>query len=238
MSAPLHYAPPLPWHRAGRTQRTILRLLILSAIACGGIWAFRFAQQLHFLYQQHQWMQYTMPADRVVLENSSTASELLRAPGYHFAQPGIGDPGHTIVADPPHDIAPLPWAVSSTVVYLHHQRATGGHERLVSVVLGPQPDHGPSSLTGWGGAQPWAYGGKLIALAQMPGDLRLGSQPTPCAVYDSGEVSIAGRFRLFAGQPDPADESHFTIRYELDGKPNIIDGWLMPDDTVKLEPRH
>jgi hypothetical protein len=31
---------------------------------------------------------------------------------------------------------------------------------------------------------------------------------------------------LFAGQPDPADESHFTIDYEVDGDRGTIDGWL------------
>ena len=42
---------------------------------------------------------------------------------------------------------------------------------------------------------------------------------------------------LNAGQPDPSDGSHFTIRYESNGQSGLIDGWLMPDDTVKLEPR-
>jgi hypothetical protein len=30
--------------------------------------------------------------------------------------------------------------------------------------------------------------------------------------------------RFFAGQPDPNDPSHFTLRYELSGQPGIIDG--------------
>lgn len=42
---------------------------------------------------------------------------------------------------------------------------------------------------------------------------------------------------LYAGQPDPADESHFTIAYESQGQKGTIDGWLMHDETVKLEVR-
>jgi hypothetical protein len=43
--------------------------------------------------------------------------------------------------------------------------------------------------------------------------------------------------KLFGGQPDPNDESHFTIAYESNGEKGTIDGWLMNDDTVKLEVR-
>jgi hypothetical protein len=210
MTAPLHYASPLPWYRAGRTQRIIIRLLILSALACGGIWALRFVQQLRFLYQQHQWMQYTMPPDKIVPASAS--------------------------AGWPKEIAPIPWAANASLVFIHHLRAEGNHDRLVSVVIQPQQSLPATLPMGFGGIDHWAYQGQLIALAQIPADLRLGSRPTPCSPFgSSGELDVPGS--LFAGQPDPSDESHFTIRYESDGKSNLIDGWLMPDDTVKLEPR-
>ena len=44
--------------------------------------------------------------------------------------------------------------------------------------------------------------------------------------------------RIFAGQPDPADASHFTIRYQLWGQEDIIDGKLQDDDRVTLIPRN
>jgi len=57
--------------------------------------------------------------------------------------------------------------------------------------------------------------------------------------WETGQVNVnlSNVFRLFAGQADPKDASHFTITYELDGKPGIIDGWLLNDGTVALEPR-
>lgn len=56
---------------------------------------------------------------------------------------------------------------------------------------------------------------------------------------ETGQVQIrpSNVFRLFAGQPDTKDSSHFTIAYELDDQPGIIDGWLLNDETVALEPR-
>lgn len=43
-------------------------------------------------------------------------------------------------------------------------------------------------------------------------------------------------FTLLAGQADPADPSHFTIPYRLDGQPGVIDGWLR-DNGLQLRPR-
>ena len=35
--------------------------------------------------------------------------------------------------------------------------------------------------------------------------------------------------RMFAGQPDPGDEAHFTIAFERGGRRGVIDGWLVDD---------
>jgi hypothetical protein len=42
--------------------------------------------------------------------------------------------------------------------------------------------------------------------------------------------------RIFAGQPDPADASRFTIPYRLDGRDGVIEGRLK-DDGIELRPR-
>jgi hypothetical protein len=62
---------------------------------------------------------------------------------------------------------------------------------------------------------------------------------TKTSAWENGEVSIRhGQvMRFFAGQADPADPSHFTIKYEYNGQPGGIDGWLRDDGSVVLEPR-
>ena len=57
--------------------------------------------------------------------------------------------------------------------------------------------------------------------------------------WESGRIEphLSNVMRIFSGQPDPKDESHFTISYELDGNPGVIDGWLLRDQTVALQPR-
>ena len=50
------------------------------------------------------------------------------------------------------------------------------------------------------------------------------------------QVDYGNVLRVFAGQPDPADPSHFTIPYRLDGQDGVIDGWLK-DNGIELRPR-
>ena len=49
-------------------------------------------------------------------------------------------------------------------------------------------------------------------------------------------VDYGNVLRVYAGQPDPADPTHFTIPYRLDGREGVIDGWLK-DDRIELKPR-
>jgi hypothetical protein len=51
------------------------------------------------------------------------------------------------------------------------------------------------------------------------------------------QLSIDKPLKLYAGQPDPKDASHFTIRYTAGEEEGFIDGWLQDDDTVKLKQR-
>ena len=44
------------------------------------------------------------------------------------------------------------------------------------------------------------------------------------------------QFRVYAGQPDPADPSHFTIDYAIDGARSTIDGYL-DNGSLTLTPR-
>ncbi len=53
--------------------------------------------------------------------------------------------------------------------------------------------------------------------------------------YEEG--STTANLRIFAGQSDPADPSHFTIRYQIWGLEDVIDGRLTGAETIVLTPR-
>jgi hypothetical protein len=51
------------------------------------------------------------------------------------------------------------------------------------------------------------------------------------------DLRLPAQATIFAGQPDPNDPTHFTIDYAFNGQRNTIDGWVLNDGGVKLEPR-
>jgi hypothetical protein len=231
METPIYYASPVPWYRGRRMQRFTIRLLLVASIACAAGWAFQLILQVHYLIGQHRAMQYAMPTNQVILACATPdAPQLLRKSGYHARVPGTFDlPNNAscAMADPPANL-PLSWCASDSYVFLHSRRAPGGQERLVCVVVKPQLPFEPG------------VGFDLIALAQIPADIRLGSRPQSCSPYgQSGalHLPLKAPLRLFAGQPDASYDSHFTIRAEIDGQPQLIDGWLMTDDSVRMELR-
>lgn len=87
----------------------------------------------------------------------------------------------------------------------------------------------------------WSRGGPVVLFARcrtiapaVP--MRL---PTEQKVdHPSVHLSATeGTLRLFAGQPDASDASHFTIDYVLADQKGVIDGWLKEDGSVLLEKR-
>jgi hypothetical protein len=222
MAVTIPYAPPLPWHRRKRTQVLILRLVIIAALVCAGAWLFRFAQQLQFLAQQQRWMSYTLPADKVVLAiDTPDSAQLAKLPGY---MPAAG--GGTALQPPR-------WTFKRCDLcypFIHARRIGGQAARLVSIVAMPEYDQGAVRTL------------ELFAYTEIPAGLEPGARPVdPRAAYNVGSgdllLPLHDSLRIFAGQFDPADESHFSIPCVFDGTRTTIDGWLMPDDTIKLEPR-
>ena len=126
---------------------------------------------------------------------------------------------------------PLPlgpdWEAYAATVFVHGRRSSaGGHEKLVIVIFDWElfqngyPTPFRARVESWDGrfrpmrvaASVDAYGFQFM----IPN----GWLPT-----------------IYAGQHDPFDESHFTIDYESPAGGGTIDGWLQPDDTVKLQVR-
>lgn len=75
-----------------------------------------------------------------------------------------------------------------------------------------------------------AFGGNRYAPATLRWTPPQGERP--------GTMSLdaAGAFRLYAGQPDPKDPSHFTIDYDYAGRRGTIHGYLKDNGGVELKP--
>jgi hypothetical protein len=153
---------------------------------------------------------------------------------------------------------------ATALVFMHGRRAAGRAQRLVVVTVGAtmpiavdnnppdQPfDFRVYKVHGFAAAS-FAYSAegeavwdglnhsKALSIGDDSSGVEMpGHWLPPASPGEPGTLRVDYRdqLRVFAGQPDPADPSHFTIAYDLDGRPGIIDGWLKPDGSVQLEPR-
>ena len=151
------------------------------------------------------------------------------------------------------------------VIFAHGRAAAGGAERLVVVRFdgklvmndnanGPAGDEDLNDVIGkMQSIYAASYGGP-----DADGEFVLDTPVTELSIHPGGDlaqmpmhwkaskstsqpgtlkIDYIDQLRVFAGQPDPADTSHFTIHYELDGQPGDIDGWLAGNGIVRLKPR-
>jgi hypothetical protein len=107
------------------------------------------------------------------------------------------------------------------VLMLHARRAKGGPPRLVCLTF----NAGAFEWTGSSPFQAFVYadGGFARSLLCWSGPL---SDPA----FHRQEQPL----KIYAGEPDPLDESHFTVRFDVGPEPHILDGRLTDDDHVIL----
>jgi hypothetical protein len=104
------------------------------------------------------------------------------------------------------------------VLFMHARRAPGGPERLV--VVQAWLDYPGAVMNVHLSGQIWdvdvPFGSLPFETARFAGPV-LSDRPP-----DGGTTTL----RVFAGQVDPQDASHFTIEYDIGGKGGVVDGWL------------
>ncbi|CAN5549215.1 hypothetical protein BH09PLA1_BH09PLA1_33010 [soil metagenome] len=111
---------------------------------------------------------------------------------------------------------PILWPTQS--VFVHGRSTPAGERRLVAALLWRSGD---GTIHLWG---------QQFVLASIVPNSRLAKQSP-----HNGSLIIPGDSKIFAGQPDAADPTHFTITYELSGRRHVIDGWVLNDGHVVLE---
>jgi len=197
----LHYAPALPRrHRVLRRATWWIFGLAVGTFAI--VWGWRAANQLHYLWLQHQLMTCEFPDGPTRITHDGVVSNAVAWP------PASKILGLTS--------SPLP-------VFTHELVAQNGALRLVVV-------YGLPRMAGWTG---FSAEFEVTARVYAPAQLAAGSRMRLIS-----SASFAHRpFSFHSGRLDQTDRSHFTIAYETDRGSGTIDGWLMNDDTIKLEVR-
>jgi hypothetical protein len=230
------HAPPM------RRRWWVRGAVALAAMLVVGLLVWRVGlpvyARLWTLYWQRRAIDYLQPADHL-----GYTERVEDAIGY---PKGLG-PGQRLGwgADPANTAnfsahqPPIPLAVrglNSGSLFLHERRAAGVGKptRLVSVDVA-----GANRLAQ---LRPNPPPGLMMLYADV---IELGTLTRPPRVRWGRFVQLDGRLtevpvgtlRIYSGQPDPADASHFTLAYETAEGRGTIDGWLMSDDSVKMAVR-
>jgi hypothetical protein len=186
-----------------------------------------------------------------------------------FSGPLVGFPNpHVVIRERPPALDQLLPSFDATdgirwdgVVFMHQRRSPGGRERLVIVPLFMGGAYSDGHILINQVAVVSLASPRSLTRAVLVNDPRSDSRPTHetvcamracCRTVDTaGKVSnqFVPSLRIFAGQPDPSDASHFTIEYEVREVKNhplcselakndvlwergVLHGWLRDDDTV------
>jgi hypothetical protein len=124
------------------------------------------------------------------------------------------------------------WVGPGAIIFMHKRISPAGHRRLVCVNYAPDADNFREDFmqecnTYISVASPATWTRPLTLMPKTYlGDMLTWFPPRPPLV------------RVYAGQIDPNDSAHFTIRYQMWGQEDVLDGRLQDDDQIILTPRH
>ena len=194
-------------------------------------------------------MKFSLPPDTVVCEENPTAAALLLKDSRYtpFTVRSVSDgldphlPAVGAAA-----LAPQCWQSFRNAPYTNNYRlidsggpvavaflgqriSPAGHRRLVCVEFAPGRDFLPNPRQN-----------SQCAVAVTPATWTTPPSSPVWQGHFDGPSTFAfplPSMRIYAGQPDPKDASHFTIRYQMMSRQDFIDGWLKDDDSVVLHLR-
>ena len=252
-SAQLEYAPPPRWHQRRRWRWVML--LLLGTIGAG-VYEYRkpLRDRAELLYWQHKCMTFSMGPDEVAYEpDPKEAVRVGKLPQrrqppvlWYFDEipepPGKRAP-YTILD--PHCLSeylrrrPSLGYFGEALVFLHGRRSPAGHERLV-LVWQQYVSHNTQELMGRV-VEPKGLFAAMDPPAPSSGGGGLFGPSIPEGPMGPNDQVIrvpAGNLRWFVGQPDPTDDSHFTIRYQRGDRFGTMDGWLQDGDSVTFKNRN
>lgn len=235
VNQPLDYAP-----RPSRRRKILRRLLAAALIAILAFatirWGSDARRKIAVLYWQHKCLVAAPSADQVVYADDPVVVAGLLRRGNQYtkittssgAAAGREMPSWTALA------SWLPMGTGSSpsaVLFMHECRMPSGEPRLVVVQSGFDPSIAPPLFIA---------GFDLDVRVLEPETLRAAATyrtPAYAISVTSARPRISPKLKIFAGQIDSSDPSHFTIGYEMYGQPGIVDGWLRKYDQVEIHVR-
>jgi hypothetical protein len=229
----LEYSPSLRGRPKHPMRWVWITLIAVPVLVFSPRWVPAIWRHAQLLAAQRACAQYTLHPDRVVYESDHAAAAALLKKDTSYEPVQIETWPNTEVAGRVapewrtfHRLHPAARPGTHGTVFMHELRRPDGTARLVFVdaLAIAMSRMRPNILLCVRVLRPASLISPPAEVTQPP----VSTFPTSLAYSDS---------RLFAGQIDAADPSHFTIAYVSRSQLGVIDGYLRDDDSVKLEPR-
>jgi hypothetical protein len=222
----LEYSPRTHTTRRRRLRNVVVVTIVLTIAICAFKWGSTAVRRVKFEYAWHKGSTLCLPADQVVYEDNWAASaRLLKLPDYRppsrilFDPPWYPHPPQGFV--PPALYAPeflsnfecASAKGSFASVFLHSRVSSRGETAVVGVDAGSaalSPEH--AVVVG------------AFRYVRGPLSATVSGNRFDKLVFFSLHRGVS--FRIYAGQCDRINASHFTIRFCVDDKEGTMDGWL------------
>jgi hypothetical protein len=212
-SAPIGYASR-PTRSRRLARRATIWLIPFSVLASSYWWGPVLLHRAELTYRYHDALDYESP-------NGAIACKI------HYADPGgygMGTEGHIVPEWRRfYDVVSPPGFSSDGTVFVGGLRTPAGRRVLVAVDV-------QTIRSSPGRADPPLHVRAFTAAGRFEAPQQYLDNQTTVPLQPFFDL------RLFAGQRDPVNETHFTIPYESDGRPGTIDGWVK-ENAVDLELR-
>jgi hypothetical protein len=208
----LHYAPGPPKHHRWLWRISTLCGCIALALVLYS-WSPLAVRHFRLIYWQKKCLQATASAGQIVFQfndPSAKTSTQFVLPEWNLFLSAF---------------SPIFRASTDGTIFLHRLKRPDGTERLVGVDL--RMIHATDTL--WFDADPSVF--STGGMFSSPAYAKMNS---PTLLMDVRDYPT---FRIYAGQLDPTDDSHFTFTLEADHKKYTFDGYLKSDDSILIERR-
>jgi hypothetical protein len=210
-SRQLDYAASRPWYRRVWTRDHALRLVVAAVGIAAVLVMPALWRRVQLIGWQRQCLSYSSPPTKVVYESTGPSSTAdLIAPWVSFHREVSGTRLRT-----------------NGTIFLHERQTQSGVRRLVAVEVtrsvwpAQRVELRPA-------ARLFTVGSHLRPPVEVLSQTNGGG----LLPFDASDT-----IRIYAGQPDPNDPSHFTVDYEVNGVRRTVDGWLRDPHTIVIERR-
>jgi hypothetical protein len=170
-------------------------------------------QRIQLFYWQHQCLNYSPPENAAVFTDQSSATSATLHDSINSVTPLAWSRFYQLISPP--------GIQSEGTIFLHELIRPDGRTRLVAVDLNFDLQDAGHLIE----ARVFSTGSILHRPKQLGNYCSRRFPFTPLDLV------------VFAGQPDPADRSHFTFKIREGSRNQIYDGWLQNDDTVSIGER-